>query len=139
MATNLTVQITPQGIFIPNAAIVNWGKIEILKEKDRIVIQPKFPLPERERGTQALEEAGLLYETQTTPALPNLPAKVVRPHARQLRSLIIAKMKAVGLIEDLPWPQPPKVSPEERASLAKKLSYGKPLSEAIIEDREARV
>jgi len=47
-------------------------------------------------------------------------------------------MKAAGLIEDLPWAQPPAISPEERARLAERLSHGKPLSEIIIEDRENR-
>lgn len=71
-----------------------------------------------------------------------------RPHAiiikpkvnrvSQLHAQIVSEMKAVGLIEDLPWAQPPVVSLEERACLAKKLSPGKPLSEIIIEDREDR-
>jgi len=50
----------------------------------------------------------------------------------------VSEMKAAGLIKDLPWTQPPAVSSEERARLAKKLSHGKPLSEIIIEDREER-
>jgi len=45
-------------------------------------------------------------------------------------------MKAAGLIEELPWPQPPRVSAEVRARLAEKLSHGKPLSEILLEDRE---
>ncbi len=57
-------------------------------------------------------------------------------HDDAWRSDIIHKMKAAGLIEDLPWPEPPVVSPEARARLAEKLSHGKPLSELIIEDRE---
>ncbi len=60
--------------------------------------------------------------------------RAVRDDAR--RSAIIQKMKAAGLVEDLPWPQPPTVSPEERARLAEKLSHGKPLSEIIMENRE---
>ena len=66
---------------------------------------------------------------------------VIKPkthHARQLHAQIVSEMKAVGLIEDLPWAQPPVVSSEERARLAKTLSHGKPLSEIIIEDREER-
>jgi hypothetical protein len=66
---------------------------------------------------------------------------VIKPktnRATQLHTQIVSEMKAAGLIEDLPWAQPPVVSSEERASLAKKLSHGKPLSEIIIGDREDR-
>jgi hypothetical protein len=68
-------------------------------------------------------------------------AIIIKPkanHASQLHAQIVNEMKAAGLIEDLPWTQPPVVSSEERARLAKKLSHGKPLSEIIIEDREDR-
>ncbi|MBN1887036.1 MAG: hypothetical protein JW850_03565 [Thermoflexales bacterium] len=63
---------------------------------------------------------------------------IIRPKvacADPARAQIISKMKAAGLIEELPWSRPPYVSPEERARLAKKLSDGKPLSEMIIEER----
>ena len=53
----------------------------------------------------------------------------------QLHAQIVSEMKAAGLIEDLPWAQPPLVSSAERARLAKRLSHGKPLSEIIIEER----
>jgi len=59
------------------------------------------------------------------------PVKAVPWHAQ-----VVARMKAAGLVEDLPWPQPPSGSPEERARLAEKLSHGKPLSKLIMEDRE---
>lgn len=65
---------------------------------------------------------------------------VIRPRlaetAAARRNQVIAKMKAVGLIEELPWPEPTGVSPEDRARLAEKLSQGRPLSELIMEDRE---
>jgi hypothetical protein len=63
---------------------------------------------------------------------------VIKPkhdNARHSQAQIVNEMKATGLIEDLPWAQPPVVSAKERARLAKKLSHGKPLSEIIIEDR----
>jgi hypothetical protein len=66
---------------------------------------------------------------------------VIKPktnRANQLHTQIVSEMKAAGLIEDLPWAQPPVVSSEERARLAKKLGRGKPLSEIIIRDREDR-
>ena len=68
-------------------------------------------------------------------------AIIVKPVTRRhdgLRAQIVNEMKAAGLIEDMRWAQPPVVSSEERARLAKKLSHGKPLSEIIIEDREHR-
>jgi hypothetical protein len=49
---------------------------------------------------------------------------------------IVREMKADGLVETLPWAQPPTVSDEERARLAQKLSHGEPLSGFIIEERE---
>jgi len=61
-----------------------------------------------------------------------------QPRPDQLRAQIVSEMKAAGLVEELPWSQPPPVSSEERARLAEKLSHGKPLSEIIIEDREDR-
>jgi antitoxin component of MazEF toxin-antitoxin module len=66
-------------------------------------------------------------------------AIIIKPKIRQtsqLRAQILRKMKTAGLIEDLPWAQPPTISPEERARLAERLSHGKPLSEIIIENRE---
>lgn len=68
-------------------------------------------------------------------------AIIIKPkanRANQLHAQIVSEMKAAGLIEDLLWPQPPVVSAEERARLAKRLSRGKPLSEIIIENREGR-
>jgi len=68
-------------------------------------------------------------------------AIVIKPkinRASQLHAQIVSEMKAAGLVEDLPWAQPPVISPEARARLAKRLSYGKPLSEIIIKDREDR-
>lgn len=62
-------------------------------------------------------------------------AIVVKPitnRANQLQAQIVSEMKTAGLIEDLLWAQPPMVSAEERARLAKRLSHGKPLSEIII-------
>lgn len=54
------------------------------------------------------------------------------------REQLVREMKADGLIETLPWPQPPMVSPSERARLAEELSHGQPLSDIILEEREER-
>ena len=64
---------------------------------------------------------------------------VIRPRpseATPWHGQVISKMKAAGLIEEMPWPEPPVVSPEARARLAEKLSHGRPLSGLIMEDRE---
>lgn len=64
---------------------------------------------------------------------------IIRPRpseAAPWRGKVITKMKALGLIEELPWPEPPLASPEARARLAEKLSQGKSLSDLIMEDRE---
>lgn len=66
---------------------------------------------------------------------------IIKPKQPQEASAveqIVREMKAAGLVETLPWEQPPTVSPEERAELAEKLSRGKPLSQVIIESREER-
>jgi len=64
-------------------------------------------------------------------------ALIIRPSgAEPSREDILNKMKAAGLIEDLPWAQGQDVSAAERARLAEQLSQGKPLSEVIIEERE---
>ncbi len=68
-----------------------------------------------------------------------LDAVIIKPKAARtgdLRDQVVSKMKAAGLIEELPWSQPPRVSVEVRARLAERLSHGKPLSEIIMEDRE---
>ncbi len=64
MTATVVVQMTPQGILIPRAAFQDWGEIEIVQEKQRIVIQPKAltPAQERELVIQALRQDGLLVE-----------------------------------------------------------------------------
>jgi hypothetical protein len=121
MATPLAVQTTAQGILIPRAAFQDWGEVEVLREKDRIVIQPKSPVPvqEREAITQALGEAGLLDEPEAETDLPVILDEPETDHPNSLDQ-IVDEMKAAGLVEDLSWTQPPLVSSEERARLAKK-------------------
>ena len=64
---------------------------------------------------------------------------IIRPAGAQLsRDEVLNKMKAAGLIEDLPWVQGRALSAAERAQLAEQLSQGIPLSEVIIREREER-
>ena len=64
MTTTLAVQMTPQGILIPRAAFQDWGKVEVLQEKRRIIVQPQSSTQaqERELVIQALRKDGLLVE-----------------------------------------------------------------------------
>jgi len=69
MTATVVVQMTPQGILIPLAAIQDWGEIEVVQEKQRIIIQPKAltPAQERELVIQTLRQDGLLVEMTGEP------------------------------------------------------------------------
>lgn len=73
-------------------------------------------------------------EIEGRPDAVVITPKSIHPDAQ--RAEILDRMKAVGLIEDLSWPQATSVASETRMHLAEVLSRGKPLSEIIMEDRE---
>jgi len=78
-------------------------------------------------------------EVETVEIEQHADALVIKPKPNEVASMhdsIIREMKAEGLVETLSWEQPPAVSPEERARLAKQLSRGRPLSVLILESRE---
>lgn len=65
---------------------------------------------------------------------------IIQPKPAPLteREQILQILAASGLLIKPDWPPlSPPVSPEERAELAKKLSVGRPLSELLLEEREA--
>ncbi len=73
MATPITAKMTSKGLLIPRAAIREWLEqdIEVLKEKERIVVQPRSaPQTERERIVQILEDSGLLVKPEWEPTSP---------------------------------------------------------------------
>ena len=72
MAATTVAQMTPQGLLIPRAAFQDWGEIEVVQEKQRIVVQPKSPTPsqERELVIEALRQDGLLVEMVVEPISP---------------------------------------------------------------------
>lgn len=73
MATTITVQITPQGVLIPHAAVQEWIEqgLEVIKDEQRIIIQPRSaPRTERERVLRILEESGLLVKPRWEPVIP---------------------------------------------------------------------
>jgi hypothetical protein len=67
MATPIAVKVTPKGILIPHAALQGWGEVQVVREKNRIVIQPKnlTLAQEHELLVQALREDGLLYDPES--------------------------------------------------------------------------
>jgi len=73
MDISITAQVIPQGLLIPRAAIHEWLErdIEVIKDKERIIIQPKpAPRTEKERVLQILESSGLLVKPQWKPTSP---------------------------------------------------------------------
>lgn len=73
MDISVAAQVTPHGLLIPRAAIHEWLErgVEVVKDKERIVIQPKpAPRGERERVLQILEGSGLLVKPQWEPTSP---------------------------------------------------------------------
>ena len=85
-----------------------------------------------------LQAWGDIQEVEIEQRSDAIIIKPKEPSAAALHEKVIAKMKAAGLIDELPWAPSRGVSAVERAELAKTLSKGKPLSEIIIEDREDR-
>ena len=73
MATTIAVQITPQGVLIPHAAVQEWIEqgLEVIKDEQRIIIQPRpAPRTERERVLRILEDSGLLVKPHWEPVTP---------------------------------------------------------------------
>lgn len=65
MATTIAVQMTPQGLLIPRAALNDWGtkELEAVWERRMIVIRPKRTSADaRAQVRRILHAAGMLYE-----------------------------------------------------------------------------
>ena len=65
MERTISVQVTDQGILIPDDALgeLETAELEIVREEGQIWIRPKRqPVDERDQVEQALRAAGLLYE-----------------------------------------------------------------------------
>jgi hypothetical protein len=70
MSTTVAAQITRQGLLVPQSAFREWleQEIEVIREPQRIIIQPKpVTHTERERVLQVLETAGLLLPAEPPP------------------------------------------------------------------------
>ncbi len=89
MATMIAVQMTPEGLLVPRAAIAGWTEIEVIKREQQIVIRPKklSAQQEWEIMVQALRQARLtspLADTlsqQTTPISPARRAELAQAMA----------------------------------------------------------
>jgi hypothetical protein len=71
MSTPIVARVTSEGLLIPRAAIREWLErdIEVVKDKERIIIQPhSTPRTEQERVLQILESAGLLLPPEPLPS-----------------------------------------------------------------------
>lgn len=86
MSTAIAVQITKQGIFLPRATYQDWGDIEVVKEKQRIIVRPKVLTSQRERklAIQALREDRLLAELNWEPTYPPASSEERAELARKL-------------------------------------------------------
>ena len=86
MATTIAVQITPQGVLIPHAAVQEWIEqgLEVIKDEQRIIIQPRpAPRTERERVLRILEDSGLLVKPQWEPTSPPVSSTELAELARK--------------------------------------------------------
>ncbi len=100
MTTTLAVQMTPQGLLIPRAAFQDWGKVEVLWEKRRIIVQPQTSTQERDLVIQALRKDGLLVEMAgeplSPPVTPEERAELAKKLSvgRPLSEIVIEERKA---------------------------------------------
>jgi len=98
MTTTIAVQMTPQGLLIPRAALGDWGTRELraVWEKQMIIIRPKpTPADTRAQVRQILRAAGILYEPnwETPPTVsPEERARLAKKLAQgqPLSEIIIA-------------------------------------------------
>jgi len=80
MTTTVTVQMTPDGLLVPHAAVAGWTEIEVIKRDQQMIIRPKKLSAQQEWETmvQALRQARLtspLADTLSQQAAPISPAR----------------------------------------------------------------
>ena len=101
MATTITVQMTPEGLLVPRAAVAGWEEIEVIKREQQIVIRPKKVSARQEWETmvQSLRQARLtspLADTSSGQAVPISPAR----RAELAQALAIGKPLSEIVIEE---------------------------------------
>ena len=99
MATNIAVQMTPQGLLIPRAALGDWytQELEAMWGKREIVIRAKpTPADERSQVRQVLRAAGMLYEPHWETPPPVSPEE----RARLAKKLAQGQPLSEIIIED---------------------------------------
>ena len=80
MATTIAVQMTPEGLLVPRAAVAGWTEIEVIKREQQIVIRPKKLSAQQEWEiiVQALRQARLtspLADALSQQAAPISPVR----------------------------------------------------------------
>jgi len=99
MTTTIAVQMTPQGLLIPRAALRDWytKELEAVWEKRQIVIRPRpISADARFQVRQVLRAAGMLYEPHwetPSPVSPEERARLAKKLAQgqPLSEIIIAE------------------------------------------------
>ncbi|MEW6668331.1 MAG: hypothetical protein AB1512_24220 [Thermodesulfobacteriota bacterium] len=73
MPSEVTIQVTPQGILIPRAALNDLGAVELeaVWERGTIVIRPRArPDDERTQVREVLRSTGILYDPEWETPVP---------------------------------------------------------------------
>ncbi|MBE7471275.1 MAG: hypothetical protein DPW09_33915 [Anaerolineae bacterium] len=97
MSTPINSQLTAQGVLIPLQAVQEWLEqgLEIVKDKEQIIIRPKPPLmADRVKVLQVLDEAGLLAPPEPLP--PDF-----KPLSAQEKAALSHKLSAGRPLSDL--------------------------------------
>ena len=62
-----TVQMTEQGLLVPQALLQHWGEVEVVQRPTYIIIKPRQSENQPEQLIQEMKAAGLIVELQAAP------------------------------------------------------------------------
>jgi hypothetical protein len=140
MTTPLKIQLTPQGLLISPPSLEEWLRrgIEIVQEGERIIVQPKPESAPQAEPLSLADKLRLVDELAgawaSDASIPAIFAEIERERAAVLQVLQQANL----VVEPGPMPTDYKpLSTTEKVELAGKFGVGRPLSELIMEEREA--
>ena len=103
MTTQITPQLTPDGLLIPREAIQEWIEegIEVIKGNSQIIIQPQaVDSTDSEKAKQVLRDAGLLVKFEFGPLDPPISLEERErlaeklSHGRPLSELVIEERRS---------------------------------------------
>jgi len=165
MVSEITVQLTSQGLRIPCTALKEWqdAELEVVCEDENVIVRPKLvmhkqqlgePVTQYEVSPPATESAAqittqgifiprtMVESWQEIEVVTEPQRIVIQPKATALteHERVIQIVEDCGFLlssEPLPKDYVP-LSEEEKEELRQALSVGKPLSEIVLEDREER-